>query len=185
MSPVARYFAVLPVFVLLPAAFARQSLTVLLQFEDKHSEQSIDAMKKELESLVTDVDVNWRLLSEVRSDDVFHDLVVVKFKGACEMASTSPFLIDERGYYAFTYTSGGQVLPFSEVECDKVRTSIRPAMSPGDLHNRGEYLLGRALGRVLAHELHHVLARSMSHSKTGVNRRALTPGDLIADRITH
>lgn len=182
MSPVARTLALLWIFVTIPAAFARHSLTVLMQFEAEPSEQSMQAMKQELSYLLSEVDVNWRMLSDVKPADQFPDLVVVRFKGACQMQAVPPYLFDERGYYAFTHTSNGQVLPFSEVECDKVATSIRAAMSRTD-YQRQDLLMGRALGRVLAHELHHVLAKSREHSKSGVNRTALTASELIADRI--
>ena len=68
-----------------------------------------------------------------------------------------PYLMDERGYYAFTHVSDGNVLPFSEVECDKIASSIRPEMSKSQWHDR-DSVLGRAMGRVLAHELYHMLA---------------------------
>ena len=181
MSPVARTLALLPALALMPA-FARHSLTVLMEFENRPSQQSIAAMKTELESLLSEVDVNWRYLSDVKPDDQFPDLVVVRFKGACELESIPPYLFDERGYYAFTYTSDGNVLPFSEVECDKVGKSVRAAMRRSD-YPRQDQLMGRALGRVLAHELHHVLAHSPEHGKTGVDRTALSAKDLISDRI--
>lgn len=40
-------------------------------------------------------------------------------------------------------------------------------------------LLGRALGRVVAHEIYHALARSRYHGQRGVAKRSLTAEDLI------
>ena len=80
------------------------------------------------------------------------------------------------------YSTDGDVLPYSEVSCDKVRNSIRKVMHGGD-YARGDALLGRAVGRVLAHELVHILANSKVHGKDGVFKTALSPSSLIAERM--
>lgn len=162
---------------------ARENLTVLVRVDDQLSPKSFEAMKAELKGMLDDVDIEWRSLSDVRLGDTFPDLVVVRFKGACEMDSIPPYLIDERGptSLAFTHTADGQVLPFSEVECDRIRVAIRSVMH-GDDFRHANALLGRAMGRVLAHELHHVLQNTKSHEKTGVNRSELTPTQLIAEQ---
>jgi len=43
-----------------------------------------------------------------------------------------------------------------------------------------EELLGRALGRVMAHELYHVLLRTRKHGHSGLARPVLTSADLLA-----
>src|SRR5215469_13785260 len=94
-------------------------LTIVLKFDGPHSDQSITEMKRELESIMKDsgLHLSWRRREEVEGES-FPDLVVVRFKGKCLMEPT-PFLYDERGPLAFTYTSGDTILPYSEVECDK------------------------------------------------------------------
>ncbi len=166
---------------LAPAIQAKTSLTLIIQFENRHSQESFDAMKSELQVLMKDVAIDWRLLEEMQAGESFPDLVVVKFKGACLMERLPSYLIDERGPLAFTHTAEGQVLPFSEVECDKVRQAIHSAMW-GDEYKHADALLGRALGRVLAHELYHVLEHTKKHEKEGVNRSGLTGRQLISDR---
>ena len=71
------------------------------------------------------------------------------------MKPFAPPLPNEPVALAFTHLSNGQVIPFTDVECDRVRSSLRSAHAePG---NMGDVLFGRALGRVLAHELHHII----------------------------
>ena len=41
-----------------------------------------------------------------------------------------------------------------------------------------------ALGRVLAHELYHMLTKTQHHAGEGVTRSALSPAALIAKRLT-
>jgi hypothetical protein len=79
--------------------------------------------------------------------------------------------------------SDGVVLPFSEVVCDQVAASVRSAMFAGD-YARSDQLLGRALGRVVAHELVHILSQSPAHSKSGVEMRALSGQQLIAPSLS-
>jgi hypothetical protein len=163
-------------------AHAAPAVTLVLQFDAAYSTQSLAAMKREVASIVGEsgIKVDWRLLADVRSES-FENLVVVHFRGACVMQPRD-FMRDERGYYAFTYVSDGDVLPFSEVECDKVANSIRPQMSQLQWRHR-DSVLGRALGRVLAHELFHMLAKSEHHAGEGVTRSSLSPAQLVADRL--
>src|SRR5271165_861344 len=143
------YCALSFVLALAPSAEARNTLTLLVQFEGKHSQQSVDVMKQELQRLMKDVEVDWKLLDQLHEGDSFDDLVVVKFKGVCQMETIDPRLFDERGPLAYTYTSDGHVLPFSDVECEKIRLTIRSAMH-GDDFKHADTLFGRALGCVVA-----------------------------------
>lgn len=164
-------------------AHAAPAVTLVLQFEDEYSTRSLTAMKSETAAIVGEsgIKLDWRFLSDVHSSDSFENLVVVRFRGACVMQRFSPML-DERGYYAFTYVSDDHVLPFSEVECDKIANSIGPAMSWSQWRDR-DSILGRALGRVLAHELFHMLANSQHHAGNGVTKSALSPAQLVGDRL--
>jgi hypothetical protein len=55
-------------------------------------------------------------------------------------------------------------------------------MSGGDFGN-ADVLLGRALGRVLAHEVVHILAKSGAHGHAGVAKTALSGSQLIAPEL--
>lgn len=80
-----------------------------------------------------------------------------------------------------TQVVDGEVLPFSDVRCDPVRKLIGRDLAIQPSYER-EQLLGRALGRVLAHELYHILLRTTSHGTDGLARPAQTAADLMADR---
>jgi hypothetical protein len=165
----------------LPAVFA-EGITIVLDFQGPRSEPSIAEMKREFAGIMKDTavrfDFRWR--SEA-SKESLSDLVVVRFTGKCELGPVG-YLYDERGPMAFTYSTDGVVQPFSEVACDKVTSAIRSAMSGGDFGN-ADVLLGRALGRVLAHEVVHILSKSGAHGRTGVARTALSGSQLIAPEL--
>jgi hypothetical protein len=159
------------------------SLTVIFKFDGPHSEKSFVEMKQELGSILKDsgVQVDWRERDQVSSSESFPNLVVVKFRGVCKMDSAADGDPEPRPL-AFTYSSDGAILPFSEVECDRVRFSLRQVMKGRD-YARSEVVFGRAIARVLAHELYHVLAGTGSHAATGVAQRALSGAELVSDQL--
>ena len=162
---------------------APSSLTLVIEYETPPSPASIAEMRQELKFLLseTPVRVDWRLRSEISSGLEIADLAVIRFRGNCRM-ETMPVVFDERGPLAFTHTSDGEILPFSEVLCDRVRVLARSAMFGGDFA-RQDQLLGRALARVIAHELYHMVGQNHGHGKEGVARHSLTGSQLIADRF--
>jgi hypothetical protein len=56
-------------------------------------------------------------------------------------------------------------------------------MFGGD-YAQGDELLGRALGRVVAHELVHILTGSHDHGREGVAQAALSGAQLITPRLS-
>jgi hypothetical protein len=177
--------------VLLTAAFVCQAaasslpssnLTVVLSFKGTHSEQSITYMQREAEVILqpAGLSLDWKMAQEAARSN-YSDLVVVRFKGTCKVEPI-PFVYDELGPLAFTFSADGTVQPFGEVACDKVAASVRSAMWGSDVRNP-ELLLGRALGRVLVHELVHMLTRSGEHARDGVERSALSGQQLIATSL--
>jgi len=158
------------------------NLTVVLDFKGAHSDRSVNEMEREAEGIlkVSGLRLDWRLRSEASANS-YRDLVVVRFKGTCKIEPV-PYVYDELGPLAFTYRTDGIVQPFGEVACDQIAASVRSIMSGDDFRN-ADLLMGRALGRVLVHELVHMLTRSGEHGKEGVERPALSARQLIATSL--
>ncbi len=180
-----------PLFLLFLAAFGVSSraeglpelsapLTLVFSSERPLPAQTVAEMHQEMDKLMAQasIRVEWKKLSDFSTGTEVHDLVLVKFRGNCRIKPT-PVYLDERGPMAFTYTSDGEVLPFSEVLCDRVGVAAQSAMVGGEFGHREE-LLGRALARVLAHELYHVKGKCNGHGHSGIAQRALSGRDLIA-----
>jgi hypothetical protein len=174
--------ALLSVATLACSAFAAAKVTVVLQFEARHSEPSINEMKRELQSQLqsSGVELNWRQMDELSASDSFPSLVVVKFHGSCEATALSAPLPSEPVSLAYTHVSNGSVIPFADVECDRIRSAL--AALRNGYSSRNDLLFGRAIGRVLAHELHHIIGRTQAHTQHGLSRKCLSPQELIADR---
>jgi hypothetical protein len=166
--------------ILLPVCVAYPSVgvTVVLQFDDRYSELSIGEMKAEAQVLVKDsgVVLSWRRMDRLSSSDAFPRMVVVRLRGTCDVNMPVPPSAQESDSLGSTYILGGEPSPFSDIECDRIRSSLGAQPGPGEL------AFGRALGRVLAHELHHVIERTRQHTATGYRRKSLSVADLVAKR---
>jgi hypothetical protein len=76
--------------------------------------------------------------------------------------------------------SDGQILPFTDISCDRVREFTQSGLLAFRPEDR-EAKYGRALGRVLAHELYHIFANTMRHGSMGVAKESYNMKDLLAD----
>lgn len=166
----------------LAAAIGKSSpsvLTVIMDFKGPHSPSAVKEMERESGFILnsTGVKLDWQTLGKNQLGS-YADLVVMTFKGACEYEPAAP-RYDELGPLAITHTTNGEVQPFGEVDCDRVVNSAVSAMSGPD-YTRGDLLIGRALGRVVAHELVHMLTKSGVHGTEGVEKPALSGKQLIA-----
>jgi len=65
-------------------------------------------------------------------------------------------------------------MPFADIRCDAVSSLVGQADS---------LLFGRALGRVLAHELWHILGNTFAHGENGIAQRALSAEQLVSGRL--
>lgn len=182
-----RIFSLIP-FILGPMCFADSAhpvLTVALDIRGAISQTTLQEMQREIRKALyaTGHAVEFQFRSEIQSHQTFEELIVVQLKGRCEM-DQAPLAFDERGpdALAYTHSTDGEILPFAEVSCDRLRSSIRTAMW-GDDFKRGDMLFGRAIGRVLSHEFFHILARTPGHGKKGIAKRSLSAAQLISDEL--
>ena len=122
------------------------------------------------------------MLKTMPPREVFDHLAVVRFRSSCR--SSAPEGKGPSGsVLGFTHVSDGDIMPFIDVACNQVRRWIRPLVA-GEGYPRMELLLGRALARVLAHELYHVLAETSDHGHHGIAKPALTAQELVQMQLS-
>jgi hypothetical protein len=173
-------FAMLPAF----AADTRSptSIAIILDFEGQHPDRTMQFMESETERILEDSDLHldW-ILREDAVTKSFPDLVVLRFKGDCGLRpiAKAPKAV---GSLAFTYTTDGVVQPFSQVSCDKVGAFLLSGRKRGS-YKDPEKVMGVALGRVVAHELVHMLLGSGEHAETGVFKPGLTVDQLVSGEL--
>lgn len=160
-------------------------MAVLLQLEQQsYSPKALQNMQSEASSLLraSGLEIEWTVQTGTRNPGEFGNLVIFKMKGKCAMDSF-PLVPDELGLpLARTHSADGEILSFGEVDCDRVRYSVKRTLAPAD-YDRADIVLGRALGRVLAHEMYHMLAKSKRHDYTGVTRECLSSRELTRERM--
>jgi len=168
---------------------AAAPIAIYMTFDAAHSDGAVDAMQREVEALTksSGLHLDWRLLENRQPEETFSDLVVVKFHGKCNMEGIQLLFSElgpepEGGALGSTRTSDGQVLSFSQLECDRIRRSIAP-LAIGNSPEERESLLGRAMGRVLAHELFHIFANTDKHGHDGAAKTSYSRKDLVSDRF--
>jgi len=122
-----------------------------------------------------------KLFSELGPWAEFSDLMVVRLKGSCRLDGAPVQKLSNSLPLALAHTTDGKVLPFLEVYCDQVRAVVRPALW-GDQLRMADELMGRALGRVIAHEIYHVITGTR-HSGAGIARHALSGPQLISEEL--
>jgi hypothetical protein len=164
----------------LPAA----TLGVYYSFDKPPSAAMVTEMQTEVNRILGDstVRVAWRALHSPRNGEDFPEVVVFQFRGACSI-DRYPGANEDRaevgGPLGRTDVSNGQVLPFGTVDCDKLRSFLAPALTSLDLEHRNADL-GRAIARVVAHEIYHMLTKSEGHAREGIARASYTRRELTA-----
>ena len=151
---------------------------VLLKFDHKPSATMVKSMQREAATIFkpAGISLDWSLWDKKNADVAAAnpDLVVLRFKGRCSWSPVSisdmrPF--DEQLTLARSSVRQGQVLPFAEIQCDQVQKLIRPLIA-------GPVVMGTAIGRVVAHELYHILGNTLKHGPEGLSRRSVGASDL-------
>jgi hypothetical protein len=158
------------------------TLTVFLRGGCDCAKESLEAMKEEAGSILEEAGLvtDWRPMEESHGMEPVPALVVVSLKGKCSL--TDPCPPTAHGPFGWTHITDNEILPFCDIDCDRVRSimgsSLR-CLSRAQQHR----IFGRALGRVLAHELYHILAGTREHARTGVAKAYLSVRELLFDPI--
>jgi hypothetical protein len=83
---------------------------------------------------------------------------------------------------AETSVSSGVVMPFSRINCANVTRLIGPLLAD-EAGAQRDYFYGRAIARVAAHELYHVVMGSRAHCHEGVAKASFSVNDLLDERF--
>lgn len=166
-------------------AFAQGTrVRVLLHNPNGTPDVIVGEMKTELNTLMDRAGFQVQWSDTQPSNAAFiGDLVVVELRGSCAVPTTliRRSRIVQMGSSA---VADGKVLPFSWVNCTAVAQLIEPYMSRQQAAQR-DFVYGRAMARVLAHEFYHVLGRTLAHTATGLTKARLEPGDLLSEQAEY
>lgn len=160
-------------FIFAPLGFGvklANEATVILDFDQPYSNLSLAEMEREAGAVLknTGLTFDWKTQDSLQPQAEYSSLFVFRMKGHCAL-DTLPALLDERGPLGMAFVSDGQVLSFGQIECDQVKRSVQRILPRGKTEGE-ERLYGRALGRVLAHEIYHMLSGNTQHSRSGLTQ---------------
>jgi len=158
-------------------------ITLYTQFQQAPPAAVLDAIQDEVESIMAPIGIRfeWRDLSQTEGHEVSTELAVVTFKGRCDATGVVAHSKSE-GALGWTHVSDGQILPFTDVSCDRVREFVQAGLMLFRAEERAARY-GRALGRVLAHELYHIFANTARHATFGVAKESYSVQDLLSDEF--
>jgi len=159
-------------------------VALYIEFQQAPPEAVLTALRNEVESIMapSGFRFQWRSLASVQGNEVSAELAVVKFKGKCDTYNLEMHR-GQPGPLGWTHVSDGIILPFSDVDCGRIRSFIQMGLLKLPSKVR-ETMFGRAVGRVLAHELYHVFAKTAHHGAAGVGKPAYSVKDLLGDDFT-
>jgi len=118
-------------------------------------------------------------------DEGFDMVAVASFDGNCSADELMPLRPTTGVSRAFGDTALGrdrQVQPFFHVDCDHIIRTLRPSLDHFSVPMR-RVIFGRALARVITHELYHIIARTTEHAESGVAKPSFSSEDLMTERF--
>jgi hypothetical protein len=144
-----------------------------------------NALDQELTRLLSPAGIQpvWRNQTRLPREEMGR-LVVGRFEGNCfaETLSSFPRLRTQGAAFAETSISNGRILPYFSVDCARVIRTLAPTLQHLSVPFRNA-LLGRALARVIAHEIYHIFAQTTDHEESGLTKATLSLADLTANRF--
>ena len=153
------------------------------QFQHQPPDAVLEAIQEELDNIMVpaSIDFEWRSLANTLGNEVSVELAVIHFKGTCALKDLEPAEVYP-GPLGWTHMSDGEILPFSDINCDGIRMFIQRDLLRMPETVR-EMAYGRAIARVLAHELYHIFAKTTKHAAWGVSKPAYTVQELLSSKF--
>ena len=163
-----------------------RELVVYLKAPPGQPSRPIEEMMHEADALIAAAGytVSWRALGVSGRDTVDGSLAVLELRGVCRpLQPSAPVeFLTVGASLASTAIAGGKVLPYSQLECENLTRFVALSLAR-EAAGKREYLYGRAMGRLFAHELFHVLIGTRDHDGAGVAKRSLSAKDLLAEHF--
>jgi hypothetical protein len=155
-------------------------VTLYTAFQQAPPDSVVASIQSELASIMLPAGLHfdWYPLNEA-GGRVSSQLAVVHFKGQCDAQDIRP----EWGYpgpLGWTHVSDGEILPFIDVNCEGVRLFVQRSLVGLPVPSR-DAAYGRAVARVLAHELYHFLANTKGHASGGLAKAAYSVEELLGE----
>lgn len=108
------------------------------------------------------------------------EVLNVSFSGRCGTVQQDTRVVP--GPLGWVLDVDGEIQPFIHISCERIADSVSLLLL-SQPRTTERQLLARATGRVMAHEILHVLKQSPAHAHSGVLKSALAPEELTEDSL--
>ncbi len=162
-----------------PLTLVGEDLFVLAAFDRSPDTAAVEHMRQETARIFADTGATlaWRTRTQPGIMPPGAVRVTLQLHGSCRVEPNMLSLAED-GPMGWVESHGGEMLSLIDVDCDRISAMV--------WQNRGTLPLplvvrafGRALGRVLAHELYHYVTQSPAHGASDLFRPAMTSRDLM------
>ena len=165
------------------ATLPSADLSIYLSVDANQPAAPVEYMKRELDALLETAGfrIAWGDANNPDKTGRASKLVVLELRGVCGMPPGIYRMepsVDSGARLAETSISPAGVQPFSQVNCPNITRMIGPALS-AEAGAQRDYLYGRALARVIAHEVYHIVMASRDHEREGIAKSRFTVADLL------
>lgn len=157
-----------------------QRVTVALVSSLPEDSQVFRSFKSSLDAVMREAGVHVAIRTS--PDPVEGEVVVVKLRGSCETPRQNSVrrTLEDLASLASTASSNGEILPFTSVDCEALDRFIGDAVAKLPNPERAT-VYGRAMARLAAHELYHVLSAQAGHRHHGLAEASLSRRELMSN----
>jgi len=179
--------AVLLMLSLVPAGAGNRTLGLYAGRADGLDAASLQTVQYDLQQLLmpAGIDLVWRDSAQRKSGEDFDLVVVGSFEGSCsadDLPVSPPASPLNSVILADSSVSGSRVLPFFRVDCGQLLRTLAPSLKAQNTAAR-QAIVQRALARLMAHEIYHIVAQTTAHQSSGIAKASFSLRDLTADRF--
>ncbi len=149
----------------------RPSIGLLVEFPPQTSPIVLSWFHRETERVLQAAGMNvvLRKYGDTPNYESFERMVIIQIRGKCALPKSPGCRYGAP--LGMTHITDGDVLPFIELDCGRILQALADCGCEAR-HTLPETVLGRALARVAAHEIVHVLTGSTKHDRYGLMKRA-------------
>ena len=169
-----------------PASPPGREVVVYLKTDPAQPAQPIKEMTHEADALMATAGyaISWRALGGSARDASAASLAVIELRGVCQAPQPAAPVesLTAGTSLASTAVADGKVLPYSQLECENLTRLLAAALAK-EAADKRDYLYGRAMGRLVAHELFHVLVGTRDHEGSGIAKRSFSANDVLAEHF--
>jgi hypothetical protein len=178
--------SVSPCLIRSESAAPAGDMVVYFSADSASSPAVLSEMKRELRALMQPggFRIEWRDLRSGKRDAAASHVAVVEFKGVCGAppGDASPGPVGNLPPLASTSVVEGHVLPFSSVDCTALSRFVGSSLGRESEAKRSR-MYGRAVARLVAHEIYHIVTRTQEHTQAGIAKPRFTLGDLLSEHF--